>query len=207
MVHPKFPKREKKRYLLALLTTPCRAYDRERGITGRHIPASSRDRAEHIGRNAMSYGLKSLVVSSACLSAFFLASAQSFAGTSCTGLASLTLPHATVTTAQAVTGGSFTPPGSPTPLTGLPPFCRVAVTSTPTSDSIINLEVWIPLTGWNGKYEQLGCGGFCGSIGYSGLAEAVRRGYASAATDDGDNTGGLPTFALGHPQKIIDFGY
>ncbi|HYM03457.1 MAG TPA: tannase/feruloyl esterase family alpha/beta hydrolase [Stellaceae bacterium] len=86
------------------------------------------------------------------------------------------------------------------------------MTSTPTSDSIINLEVWIPLTGWNGKYEQLGCGGFCGSIGYRGLAEAIRRGYASAATDDGNqdlsSIGlGLPGFALGHPQKIIDFGY
>lgn len=130
------------------------------------------------------------------------------AAASCDSLASLSLADATVTTAQSITSGSFTPPGAATPLTGLPPFCRVAITSTPTSDSLIKLEVWIPLgAAWNGKYEQLGCGGFCGSITYAGLAEAITRGYASAATDDGDNTGGLPIFALGHPQKIIDFGF
>jgi hypothetical protein len=53
----------------------------------------------------------------------------------CEGLAGVLLPHATITVAQSVTGGSFTPPGAPAPLTGLPPFFRVAVSSTPTSDS------------------------------------------------------------------------
>jgi feruloyl esterase len=125
----------------------------------------------------------------------------------CAQLLNLPLPHAKVTVAELVTGGSFTPPGATAALTGLPDFCRVAVTSTPTKDSIINLEVWIPTNGWNGKYEQLGCGGFCGSIGYSGLATAIQRGYAGAATDDGSQAGGLATFALGHPEKIIDFGY
>ena len=92
--------------------------------------------------------------------------------------------------------------------TGLPQFCRVAGTATPTSDSLINFEVWIPTDGsFNGKYEQLGCGGFCGSIGYSAIANAITRGYAAAATDDGSQAGGLATFALGHPEKITDFGY
>lgn len=150
---------------------------------------------------------KALALSTVSLTAMTIAAAPAAAGT-CASLAGLALPHATVTTAQSVTGGSFTPPGSTTPLTGLPDFCRVAVTSTPTSDSIINIEVWIPTDGsFNGKYEQLGCGGFCGSIGYSGLATAIRRGYAGAATDDGSQAGGLGTFALGHPEKIIDFGY
>lgn len=126
----------------------------------------------------------------------------------CESLAGVALPHATITAAQSVAGGSFTPPGSATPLTGLPPFCRVAVTSTPTSDSLIKLEVWIPVgSSWNGRYEQLGCGGFCGSISYASLAGAIRRGYAAAATDDGSQAFGLGTFALGHPEKIIDFGY
>lgn len=151
--------------------------------------------------------LKALALSTVSLTAMIIAAAPAAAGT-CASLAGLALPHATVTAAQSVTGGSFTPPGSTTPLTGLPDFCRVAVTSTPTSDSIINIEVWIPTDGsFNGKYEQLGCGGFCGSIGYSGLATAIRRGYAGAATDDGSQAGGLGTFALGHPEKIIDFGY
>jgi hypothetical protein len=156
----------------------------------------------------MTYAAKSLVFAWVSLAAL-AAGATPAAAATCESLGStLTLPHATITAAQTVTGGSFTPPGSTTPLTGLPSFCRVAVTSTPTTDSLIHLEVWIPTgAAFNGKYEQLGCGGFCGSIGYSGLAEAIRRGYASAATDDGDTTGGLPLFALGHPERIIDFGY
>ena len=150
--------------------------------------------------------LKALAFSICSIGALLVVDGAS-AATMCTDLAGMPLPDdAKVMSAESVTGGSFTPPGSTTALTGLPSFCRVVVTATPTSDSLINLEVWIP-SPWNGKYEQLGCGGFCGTISYSGLAEAITRGYASAATDDGDNTGGLPTFALGHPEKIIDFGY
>ena len=150
---------------------------------------------------------KLLALVSLSFVALILSAAPSSAKT-CAGLSNLSLPHATVTTAQAVLGGSFTPPGTTTALTGLPPFCRVAISSTPTSDSLIKLEVWIPIDGsFNGKYEQLGCGGFCGSIGYAALATAIQRGYAGAATDDGSQAGGLGTFALGHPQKIIDFGY
>jgi hypothetical protein len=125
---------------------------------------------------------RSLVLSFASLAALLLGTVPGSAATSCEGLASLSLPHASITLAQSITGGSFTPPGSSTPLTGLPAFCRVAGTSTPTSDSIINFEVWIPTgSAFNGKYEQLGCGGFCGSIGYSSLAAAIIRGYAGAA--------------------------
>lgn len=149
------------------------------------------------------------------LAAALLGSSPVSAASSCTGLMNLSLPDAVITAAQSVTGGSFnTPPGCTTGSagcttnTGLPPFCRVAGTAKPTNDSIINFEVWIPTdASFNGKYEQLGCGGFCGSIGYSGLANAITRGYASAATDDGSQAGGQPTFALGHPEKIVDFGY
>jgi hypothetical protein len=137
------------------------------------------------------------------------------AATTCESLIDISLPHGQVTTAQTITGGTFnTPPGCTTGSTGcttntgLPQFCRVAGTATPTSDSIINFEVWIPTdSSFNGKYEQLGCGGFCGSITYSGLANAITRGYAAAATDDGSQAGGQPTFALGHPEKIIDYAY
>ncbi|MGA2549139.1 MAG: tannase/feruloyl esterase family alpha/beta hydrolase [Burkholderiaceae bacterium] len=126
----------------------------------------------------------------------------------CASLATLALPNATITTATSITGGSFTPPGSTTALTGLPDFCRVSGIATPTSDSIITFEVWIPTDGtYNGKFEQLGCGGFCGSISYAGLAEGIERGFATAATDDGSQTGGTALFALGHPEKIVDFGY
>ena len=87
----------------------------------------------------------------------------------------------------------------------------VVVQSTPSSDPLINIEIWVPLgEAWNRKYEQLGCGGFCGTFqfgGYFSLAKAVRRGYAGAITDDGSQTGGNGSFALGHPEKITDFGY
>ena len=36
--------------------------------------------------------------------------------------------------------------------------------------------------------------------------EALRSGYATASTDTG-HTGGTGSFALGHPEKLIDFGY
>lgn len=155
-------------------------------------------------RFKMRFKLHLFVLSSLALGAMSVGGPA--AAQTCENLAGVVLPHATVTAAESVTGGSFTPPGSATPLTGLPPFCRVAVESTPTGDSLIKLEVWIPLgAGWNGRYQQLGCGGFCGSIGYGSLAHALRRGYATAATDDGSTSSG--SFALGHPEKIVDFGY
>src|SRR5215831_2112797 len=129
---------------------------------------------------------------------------------SCSNLAStFHRANTTITLAQTVPAGTFvTPTIPPRSLTGLPQFCRVAGFTTPTSDSHIQFEVWMPETGWNLKYLQAGCGGFCGSISYSAMAEPLRRGYAVAATDDGHQAGGLDaSWAVGHPQKVIDYGY
>jgi len=189
--------------------------------------AAGAQSTEHEGRIALGGRFKSLMLSTVSLSAILLGTTPVSATSSCEGLVSLALPHAHVTAAQSVTGGTFnTPPGCTTGIpgcttdTGLPAFCRVAGTATPTSDSIINFEVWIPTDdSFNGKYEQLGCGGFCGSINYSSgpnyigprasasLVSAIKRGYAGAATDGGSQAAGQPTFALGHPEKIVDFGY
>jgi len=66
----------------------------------------------------------------------------------------------------------------------------------------------MPVTGWNGRYRGQGNGGFAGSIGYSELGDAVRRGYATAGTDTGHwGRAGDSGWALGHPEKVIDFGY
>jgi hypothetical protein len=118
-------------------------------------------------------------------------------------------PNTTITTAQTVTGGTFvTPTVPPQTITQLPPFCRVAGFTTPTSDSHISFEVWVPESGWNLKYLQAGCGGFCGSISYSAIADPLRRGYAAAATDDGHQASGIDaSWAVGHPEKVVDFGY
>ena len=63
----------------------------------------------------------------------------------------------------------------------LPAFCRVAATLKPTSDSDIKIEVWLPLSGWNGNLLGVGGGGTAGRITYTstmplGLIEALRMG-------------------------------
>jgi len=135
---------------------------------------------------------------------------------SCANLAKLNLPDTKITMAQVVPPGEFTPPPNPGGRGGgrgpapvfktLPAFCRVAVTLTPTSDSDIKSEIWLPMQGWNGKLQVPGNGGWAGNIGYPNLAAALADGYAAAATDTG-HTGGSAAFAYGHPEKMLDFGY
>jgi hypothetical protein len=132
------------------------------------------------------------------------------AADSCSNLAtSYHRSNTTITTAETVPAGTFvTPTVPPQLITGLPQFCRVAGFTTPTNDSHIDFEVWMPEVGWNLKYLQVGCGGFCGFIEYSSMGRALRRGYASAATDDGHQAGKTTTsWAVGHPERLIDFGY
>lgn len=127
----------------------------------------------------------------------------------CESLASLQLPATTITLAQAVAAGGFAaevPANQAAAYADLPAFCRVAATIAPTSDSAINIEVWLPAEGWNGKFQGVGNGGWTGSIANAALATALRRGYAAASTDTG-HVGGSASFALGHPEKVIDFGY
>jgi feruloyl esterase len=97
-------------------------------------------------------------------------------------------------------------PGPPPSYKDVPAFCRVAAEVSPTADSAIKLEVWLPASGWNGKYQGQGNGGFAGMIGYPALGAAIKRGYATAGTDTG-HAGGDAAWALGHPEKVIDFGY
>ncbi len=130
---------------------------------------------------------------------------------SCESLSGLKLADTTITSAQTVAAGAFVPPGMTAPpasVKNLPAFCRVIMEIKPAKDSDIKVEVWVPLTGWNGKYRGQGTGGFSGQIFYPGLAIAISRGYASASTDTGHNAPGTEaSWALGHPDKITDFGY
>src|SRR5215475_13136213 len=85
--------------------------------------------------------------------------------------------------------------------------CRVSITLRPSSDSEIKSEVWLPAVSvWNGKFLMEGGGGFVGSINTAGMTNAIREGYASASTDTG-HTGSSGSFALGHPDKVVDFAY
>ena len=150
------------------------------------------------------------------LSISVVRSQQSPAGQdNCAKLASLQLPGAKVVSAATVAAGAFLPPDASTLpptqkalMAGLPPFCRVQVMATPSADSAIPVDVWMPVKGWNGKFRGQGNGGFAGSIDFTGPAVALMQGYASGATDTGHTGGsGDASWALGHPEKIIDFGY
>jgi len=123
----------------------------------------------------------------------------------CENLAELRLPNTTISLAQTVLSGPFTPPNG-SAINGLPAFCRVAGVIKPSSDSDIKFEVWMPTTGWNGKFRGVGNGGFAGSLQFPGMAAALSKGYATATTDTG-HTGANASWALGHPEKVVDYGY
>jgi feruloyl esterase len=157
--------------------------------------------------------LAAAVLLTVCLSPAVLRGAAE-GGTSCESLASLSLPHTTITLAQSVPAGDFTPPPpsnapsghTETPIKDLPGFCRVAATASPSSDSLIKFEVWLPAANWNGKFQAVGNGGWAGRISYGGLGAAVQHNYATASTDTGHEVAN-GSFAIGHPEKMLDYGY
>jgi feruloyl esterase len=153
---------------------------------------------------------------------------SSAAATPCTNLQSLQLQYATINSAVDNTTGTFVVPGSspPTTITGLPPFCRVTATLTPSSDSSIKIEVWLPEGAWTGG------GGFQGQITYTELASGIQAGFAATNSDLGTGSSGCnPLFCgssgnmgntlaiefgdpttpstglFGHPERIKDFGF
>jgi feruloyl esterase len=138
------------------------------------------------------------------------------AAASCESIASLALPDGKITSATLVAAGTFVPPGKsavgapsgPAPFKALPAFCRVTATLAPTPDSDIKIEVWMPAENWNGKLASIGNGIWAGTINYPAMAEPVTLGYAAAATDTGHVGSGMDAkFAVGHPEKLVDFGY
>lgn len=154
----------------------------------------------------------------------------------CESLRTLSLPNTTITTAALVPAGPFTqpapggPPGGPVapapgagqggrgggrgggggapaaPAIRLPAHCRVAAVLTPSADSHIEMEVWLPAENWNGKFQAVGNGGWAGTISYAAMATALQEGYATASNDTG-HKGGNALFAIDHPEKVIDFAY
>ena len=135
----------------------------------------------------------------------------------CGDLTSFSIMEGTVTSASLVETGAFTPPVAPggrapsrasvtRTYGGLPAFCRVIATLRPTNDSNITVEVWMPLSGWNGKYQAVGNGAFRGSISHSAMAAALANGYATSSTDTG-HIGNTAEFGLDHPEKVVDFGW
>src|SRR5207247_2299387 len=147
--------------------------------------------------------------------------AGAVATTRCGALGSLSTSHAAIATAEMIPAGPFVqpgdgrgaPPAPPAPTArGVPPagrglapggrgqappslpaHCRVTAVLKPTSDSNINVELWMPVESWNGKFLAVGNGGFAGSIqGYGDLQTAPRLGYATAGTDTGHSAAAGP---------------
>ena len=116
------------------------------------------------------------------------------AATPCSDLTALKLPHVTITEATLVSTGAT--------------YCNVLGSAHPTPDSDIRFEVVIPEQ-WNGRYLQVGNGGFAGAIPERGMLAPLALGYAVAGTDDGheDTVNTDASWALNHPEKVIDFGY
>lgn len=123
----------------------------------------------------------------------------------CGRLSAIVLPDTTITAAEVVSGPSFTPPGGRRPLSDLPAFCRVAGIATPA----VRFETWLPLSGWNHKFQGVGNGANAGSISYDAMATALRRGYATASTDTGHATTNArdASWALGRPDLMLDFAH
>jgi len=130
----------------------------------------------------------------------------------CADLKNLNLPYTTITSAAIAPEGPIPMPaifGNTAPIVA-PARCEVRAVTRPTKDSEIRMEVWLPVSGWNGKYLQIGNGGWAGLINRTGLVNPLKRGYAVAATDDGHASEGFvpgAAWAIGHPEKLIDFGY
>ena len=126
----------------------------------------------------------------------------------CESLAGVSLPNnTTITTAQTLPGGALTltAVGRTFNLTGLPPFCRVNGVTKPGPNSNVNWEVWLPATGWNGRFEQIGGGAINGSINLTSMGQMLSLNYAVAATDAG-STGQFVDF-VNNIDRQLDFAY
>ena len=128
----------------------------------------------------------------------------------CSGLKmTFSMPNVSVSSAQFVPAGTFSPadPGPrATPVTGLPAFCRVIGVSAPSSDSQIGFEVWMPASGWNGKFQAVGNHNLGGIYYYGDMGLELKRNFAVASTDTG-HVGNGGEWGAGHPEKVKDFGW
>jgi feruloyl esterase len=151
--------------------------------------------------------LSALLLGSACLAMPTIANAA----VPCAGLVTTSLEAARVSASVVVPGPSMVAPDGQT-YTNVPSFCKVTVVATPSPDSLVNIEVWLPLASqWNGRFEGIGNGGYAGTLAAAApaMVVALRRQFAVASTDMGtapsaNNNGDA---LVGHPQKWEDWGH
>jgi feruloyl esterase len=136
---------------------------------------------------------------------------QAQAATSCETAARAALPKGEILSATVVEKGGFTPPAGPngpgnlTPFKTLPAFCRVEARLFPSADSDIRMEMWVPLDGWNNRFQMVGNGAYAANLQYGDLAIGVSKGYAVAAANTGHTSDHNSDFWVGHPEKAQDW--
>jgi feruloyl esterase len=114
----------------------------------------------------------------------------------------------TISASHAAEGPLQAPPGMPrsTPAT-VPEHCSVTAIAAPSSDSRIEIQIWLPVREkWNGKLLGIGNGGYSSNLSPLQMADALRKGYAVAGSDTGHKGDDL-SFGAGHPEKIRDWAY
>lgn len=149
-------------------------------------------------------------LAAAMMSSAALAPTASFAAT-CESLINAHVANTTITAAQSIFAGTYIAPDG-TNVGNMPAFCRVAATVSTQPTEAVKIEIWMPASDWNGKYEAQGSGGFGGSISYAALAAPVNAGFAAATTDTGHEGGtigaiGAPLPWAQNPVSLYDWGH
>ena len=171
---------------------PVREFQAVARDRGRDSPGDDR-RGRDGGRGPMNRAI-------ALLTALALFASAGFAQVPCERLASVAIPRAAITVAG---------PSAADPAKQVPAHCRVAAVLTPTADSHIEMEVVAASrTGTASSWGWATAGGPAASAS-ARMAAALREGYATASTDTGHKSAETPgaSFAFGHPEKLIDYGY
>lgn len=123
----------------------------------------------------------------------------------CEDLARLSLPRIAVRSASLIQAGPFRLPNArPEAIPfNVPEFCRVVAVVRPELD----FEIWLPEK-WNRKYEAVGNGGLAGTFPFNAMIDPLERGYAISSTNTGHTNanGGDATWALGHMDRVINYG-
>jgi hypothetical protein len=89
----------------------------------------------------------------------------------------------------------------------LPAYCRVLGYVA----THVGIEMRLPVAGWNGKFLEVGCGGFCGATGFFiqwFCDNPLRRGYACISSDMGHQSSTVEgVWAFHDLQAKVDWSY
>ncbi len=148
---------------------------------------------------------KYIVLAILMSSAATLVQAQDDTGGACEKMKSFAMEGVVIDSAAPERSGTFASAVG-TKLSNLPAFCRVVGHATPTPQSRIGFEVWLPEKNWSGRYVQVGNGGLAGIIFHDLMGQMLDRGHATASTDNGHTGSAIDgRWAIGQPEKVRDF--